>query len=45
MPDVRDRLFNSGLDLLDQSPEEFRRVMSADYDKWGDIIRRAGIRL
>jgi len=45
MPDVRDRLFNSGLDLLDQSPEEFRRVMAADYDKWGDIIRRAGIRL
>jgi tripartite-type tricarboxylate transporter receptor subunit TctC len=45
MSDVRERLFNSGLDLLDLSPEEFRRVMVADYDKWGDVIRRAGIRL
>lgn len=45
MPDVKERLYRSGLDLLDQSPEEFRRVMVADYDKWGDVIRRAGIRL
>jgi tripartite-type tricarboxylate transporter receptor subunit TctC len=45
MPDVKERLFRSGLDLLDLSPEEFRRVMVADYDKWGDVIRRAGIRL
>jgi len=45
MPDVKNRLFNSGLDLLDLSPEAFRRVMVADYDKWGDVIRRAGIQL
>ena len=45
MPDVRERLFRSGLDLLDQPPEEFRRVMIADYDKWAAVIQRAGIRL
>jgi tripartite-type tricarboxylate transporter receptor subunit TctC len=45
MQDVKDRLFSSGLDLLDQPPEEFRRVMVADYDKWAEVIRKAGIRL
>ncbi len=45
MPDVRERLYNSGLDLLDQPPEEIRRVMIADYGKWAEVIRRAGIRL
>lgn len=43
MADVRERLFNAGLDLLDQPPDEIRAVMIADYRKWAEIIRKAGI--
>jgi tripartite-type tricarboxylate transporter receptor subunit TctC len=43
MEDVRQRLFSSGLDLLDQPPEEIRAVMASDYVKWAEIIRKAGI--
>jgi tripartite-type tricarboxylate transporter receptor subunit TctC len=45
MQDVKDRLFSAGLDLLDQPPEEIHRVMVVDYEKWGDVIRKAGLRL
>lgn len=43
--DVRQRLFASGFDLLDQPPEKIRAVMIADMKKWADVIARAGIKL
>jgi tripartite-type tricarboxylate transporter receptor subunit TctC len=27
-----------------QSPEEFTKFIRADYDKWGKVIRDAGIK-
>jgi tripartite-type tricarboxylate transporter receptor subunit TctC len=43
-PETRARLLAAGLDLPDRGAAAFRRVMEADLAKWGDLIRRAGIR-
>jgi tripartite-type tricarboxylate transporter receptor subunit TctC len=33
-----------GMDIVvDQSPEEFRKVLAADIEKWGRVIKAAGI--
>ena len=44
LPDVRQKLFDSGLDLLDWSPSEFTSVMEADMTKWPPIIARGGLK-
>jgi tripartite-type tricarboxylate transporter receptor subunit TctC len=44
MDDVRQRLFASGLDLLDWSPAQFTAVMEADMQKWPPIIARGGLK-
>lgn len=44
MEDVRQKLFASGLDLLDWSPAQFTSVMEADMAKWPPIIARGGLK-
>jgi tripartite-type tricarboxylate transporter receptor subunit TctC len=43
-PGTRDRLLTAGLDLPDRGAAEFRAVLEQDLAKWGDLVRRAGIR-
>ena len=43
-PDIKAKLAPQGIELVTQSPEEFARFIRADYEKWGKVIKEAGIR-
>ena len=42
--DVKAKLAPQGIELVTQSPEEFTKFIHADYEKWGKVIKEAGIR-
>ncbi len=41
--DVQQHLLKEGADAVASSPQELRERMQADYEKWGDIVRRANV--
>jgi tripartite-type tricarboxylate transporter receptor subunit TctC len=43
-PTVRDRLNTLGAMPIGSSPKEFDAVIHADYEKWGPIIKAAGMK-
>jgi tripartite-type tricarboxylate transporter receptor subunit TctC len=43
-PAVKDRLGALGASPIGSSPQEFAAKIRADYDKWGPIIKAAGIK-
>jgi len=43
-PEVKERLFNSGAEVVANSPREFAAYMKADMQKMGKVIRDAGIK-
>jgi tripartite-type tricarboxylate transporter receptor subunit TctC len=43
-PAVRDRLNTLGATPIGSSPKEFDAVIHADYEKWGPIIKAAGMK-
>ena len=43
LPDVRERLFAIGAEPMSASPEQFSAMVRADVDKWGKLVRAAGI--
>lgn len=44
LPDVKERFSGLGADPLPSTPERFGQVMRADAEKWGKVIREAGVR-
>ncbi|HYI86810.1 MAG TPA: tripartite tricarboxylate transporter substrate binding protein [Burkholderiales bacterium] len=44
LPDVRERFSGLGADPMPSTPEKFGAVMKADAEKWGRIIKQAGVR-
>ena len=44
MPQVRERLQKSGLQIVGGSPEVFAAVLRRDYDKYGAALRSAGVK-
>jgi tripartite-type tricarboxylate transporter receptor subunit TctC len=42
--DVKERLFNSGVEGIGSSPEEFAARVKSDMVKWSKVIKDAGIR-
>jgi tripartite-type tricarboxylate transporter receptor subunit TctC len=44
LPDVRERFSSLGADPTPSTPEKFGAVMKADAEKWGRIIKQAGVR-
>ncbi len=44
MPAVRKRFTDNDGDVLGGTPEDYGRIIRAELDKWGKVIRRAGIR-
>jgi len=42
--DVKAKLAPQGIELVTQSPEEFSRFIRAEHEKWGKVIKEAGIR-
>ena len=45
MPDVRKKLVDIGLEPVGSSPAEFAAIVRNDHEKWGQVIRKAGIKL
>ena len=43
-PEVKARFANEGADSIGGSPREFAAYMNADYEKWGRVIKEAGVR-
>jgi tripartite-type tricarboxylate transporter receptor subunit TctC len=43
--DVRERLLKQGLALPLGTPEEFAAAIAAENSRWGEVIRKGGIRL
>jgi tripartite-type tricarboxylate transporter receptor subunit TctC len=44
LPDVQQRLASEGADAVSSSPQELRDRIVADYEKWGAVVRRAGVK-
>jgi tripartite-type tricarboxylate transporter receptor subunit TctC len=44
-PDVRDRFLSQGMTLPLGTPEEFSAFIAAESIRWGEIVRRTGIRM
>jgi len=43
-PQVRSTLIAQGLEPVGSTPDEFATILRADYEKWGPIIRKAGLK-
>jgi len=43
-PDIKERFFNAGAEVIASSPQELAVVMKADMARWGKLIKEAGIR-
>ncbi|HEX9397437.1 MAG TPA: tripartite tricarboxylate transporter substrate binding protein [Burkholderiales bacterium] len=43
MDDVRSRLSGAGIEIRGGTPEQFGNVIRAEIDKWGKIVKQAGI--
>ena len=44
-PEVSEMYTGFGFDLVASSPEEHARLMRENYNRWGEVIRREGIKL
>jgi tripartite-type tricarboxylate transporter receptor subunit TctC len=43
-PEVKARFFEAGVEPVGSSPEEYAATIRSEMDKWGKVIRDAGIR-
>jgi tripartite-type tricarboxylate transporter receptor subunit TctC len=43
--DVKNLLFTDGVTPLPGSSEQHKAVIASDYEKWGEVIRRSGVRV
>ena len=41
--EVRDRLHERGADLFQGTPEHFQAYVKAEIEKWGPVVKRAGV--
>jgi tripartite-type tricarboxylate transporter receptor subunit TctC len=42
---LRDDLFAKGVEPIGSSPKQFQEFIAAEYVRWGDVVRRSGIKL
>ena len=43
--DFRQRIYDQGSEPIGNSPEAFKAFIAAEYKRWGELIRTAGIKL
>ena len=43
-PDIKAKLTNVGLEVATSTPADFAKFVRAEHEKWGKVIREAGIR-
>jgi tripartite-type tricarboxylate transporter receptor subunit TctC len=44
-PEVRERIVADGSEPVGNTPDEFRRFMRADLDKWAKLVKESGAKL
>ncbi len=44
MQDVKDRLTGAGIDAAGSTPEDFGKFIRAELDKWGPVVKAAGVK-
>jgi tripartite-type tricarboxylate transporter receptor subunit TctC len=44
-PEVKEKLFNIGMDAVGGSPEQLQAAVKGEMVKWGKVIKDANIRL
>ena len=45
MPEVKDKLTADGSEVVASTPEAFGKHIRSELDKWGSVIRNAGIKV
>ena len=45
MPDIRGRIESDGSEPVGSNPEDFRRFMQSDLDKWAKLVKESGAKL
>lgn len=43
-PEVREKLTSRGAEVIQGTPEQYLAFVKGEYDKWGPVIKRAGIK-
>ena len=43
--EVKDRLFNSGVEVRQSTPEEFARLIESEMQKWAKVVKASGARV
>ncbi len=43
-PDMRDRLATAALEPAPNTPEQFRKMIAAELERWSRVMKEAGIR-
>ena len=43
-PDVQKWFTSEGAESVNRTPEEFARIIVSEMDKWGKVVKQAGIR-
>ncbi len=44
LPDVKERLFNAGFEIVTSTPEQFADFTRTEIQKWGKIVKSAGLK-
>lgn len=44
-PEVRQRLVDQGFEVLGGEPARYERILKSEIDKWGQVIRSAGVKV
>jgi tripartite-type tricarboxylate transporter receptor subunit TctC len=44
MPDVKEKLTRAGIDAAGGTPEEFGRFIRAEFERWGPVVKAAGVK-
>ena len=45
LPDVKERLFNAGFEVVTSSPEQFGEFTRTEIQKWGKLVKAAGLKV
>jgi tripartite-type tricarboxylate transporter receptor subunit TctC len=45
LPEVRDRLFNTGFEIVTSTPEQFGAFTKNEIQKWGKLVRAANLKV